>query len=101
MINLDLGKIKDDPTRNALESLQRSINGNDISSSTLKLIEINHSTAVTGESLYHNLGYIPTDIWITKQVGGTITWDWDNATTERIKYTTSGAVIIRLLIGRI
>jgi uncharacterized protein YbjQ (UPF0145 family) len=66
-----------------------------------KLFTIVETGAVTGKELFHGLGFIPTDIIITKEVGGTIIWDYDDFTKERIYYTTSGATEIRALIGRI
>lgn len=98
---LNLSRILDAATRQALETIQDTINAAPVIAGGFKLVSFATTGSVSGGVLIHNLGFIPTDLIETKHVGGAVTWHWESATKTTIKYTTSGAVDIRALIGRI
>lgn len=100
-MELSLSKVKDEPTRQALNSVQDTYNKNELNKGDLRLFTITETGTVTGKEFFHGLGFEPSDIIVTKLVGGPITWDWTRVTTDRIYYTTSGATEVRFLIGRI
>ncbi len=101
MIQIALSTIQDSGTRQALDAVQTALNGNDLTKSDFRLFTVYESAAVTSKEFFHGLGFVPTDIIITRQIGGTITWDFSKFTEDRIYYTTSGAIDLRCLIGRI
>lgn len=100
-MQLPLSTIDDPNTRQALDTVQKTYNGNVLNKGDFKLFTISESGVVTGKELYHGLGFIPTDVLTTKQEGGTVIWDYDRFTTEKAYYTTSGAIELRVLLGRI
>ena len=100
-MELSLSKVKDEATRQALNTVQDTFNQNELHKGDFKLFTIIETGTVTGKEFFHGLGFVPSDIIVTKLVGGPITWDWTRASSERIYYTTSGATEVRFLIGKI
>ena len=49
--------------------------------------------------IYHRLGFIPSDVVITKQVG-TVTFNYSKFTDEFIEVTTTAFSECRFLLGR-
>lgn len=101
MINLRLTNIQDDATRGALESLRDSLNAQELLIGDFKFYTLSTAGAVTGLQFTHNLGFIPQDVIVTRLTGGTVTWNYDSFTKDTVSLTTSGAVNIRFLLGRI
>ncbi len=100
-MNISLSKLSDPGVRQMAEDIQRTYNDNELNLGGFTLFSIYESTAVTNKELRHNLGFVPTDIIITKMMGGEIIFNYDTATESRIYYTTSAATDTRALIGRI
>jgi hypothetical protein len=100
-LNLPLSTVTDTNTRKAFEQVQQEFNNNPLNLSQMRLFRVTETAAVTGKELHHGLGFIPTDIIITKDEGSTVVWDYDRFTKDKIYYTTSGAVDLRILLGRI
>lgn len=62
--------------------------------------ELSFSAAVTNEKVPHNLGFLPSDIFITSQIGaGTITFNQDKTSLTDFDITTTGAVDVRFVAG--
>lgn len=101
MIQISLTDIKDTPTRSALETIRDAHNASELNLGGFKLMTIDLDVAVTEMAIGHKLGFIPTDIIVTKHVGGTVTWNYDSFTKDALSLTTSGAVSLRALVGRI
>jgi len=48
----------------------------------------------------HNLGFLPEDIIVTANTGGTVTFNHQNFTSTNLSITTSGACMVRFFAGR-
>lgn len=65
-----------------------------------RFFEFTFDGAVTGELLGHGLDFKPTDVIQTAVSDGeTVTFNFDDFTTENISVTTSGACTVRCFIG--
>lgn len=100
MLRPNLSRITEEPTRTALEIIQKNIESSDLLKGQFKLFIINIPGTVTNQELFHNMGFIPTDI-ITTRSSGSYTWDYDQFTDQRLFITTTTAISIRCLVGRI
>ena len=69
--------------------------------SDIVLRTIKTDGAVTNLKVPHGLGYTPTDIIETSLNGGTVTWVWNQFSDKDIVITTSAAVDLRFLLGRL
>jgi hypothetical protein len=101
MIELKLTNITDKPTRDALEAIRDTYNASDLNLGPFKFFSLTIPDAVTNLEVFHNLGYVPLDIIETRVTGGTVTWNYDSFTKDKLSLTTSAAVSIRFLAGRI
>lgn len=100
MINLDLGRVEDTYVRKALKDIQDAINDSDIIQARYQMYEIQIRTANSALEIIHNLGFVPTDIIITKSTGSAFTFVWDKFTDQKIVINATGAATIRLYLGR-
>lgn len=69
-----------------------------------KHFELTLDTNVTDANFQHNLGFTPTDVFITFQSGGNITFNYANFDGTNIVYTASGITdgtpgIVRFFLG--
>ena len=55
--------------------------------------------AVTALKIPHNLGFLPKDIIVTSQIGGTATFIYQSFTTQYIVLTTTAAMTVRFFGG--
>lgn len=101
MMNLPLSTVSDINTRDCLRQVQDSLNLNPTTYGQLKLFNISTTGAVTGQEFFHNLGFIPSDILVTKISSGSISFNWASFTKDKIYFTTTAGADIRLLIGRL
>lgn len=79
--------------------IQREFNRKTILQGDLSIFTI-VETALVAKTLYHGLGFIPTEAFIS-QGHGKITFDFTSATDKTINYSTTGAVTARVLLGRL
>lgn len=67
-----------------------------------KFVELTFESAVTNFRYKHFLKFIPKDVIQTSIVGaGAITWNYSLFDREYLDITTTGACVVRALIGRI
>lgn len=97
MLNVDLSKISDPVIRKAIRDIQESLNNIDLLNYKLFIVTI--KTANTKFEIPHNLGYVPTDIIVTK-ASGTYTFLHSDFTKEKLYLSTTGPLEIRFLAGR-
>lgn len=94
MVNLNLDTISDKPTRDALESLVKSLNSMTLLKGTWERLEI---TVVGNKSniiIPHNLKFTPKDIIVTYQkTSGNIDFQYDKFDRKKIVLSVSGAGI--------
>lgn len=102
MIDLKLSQILDTYIRSAFTTLRDSINRTGLSGSNMRFMEIETKGAVTNHVTPHLLGFIPSDIIVTAVRGtGVVTWNYDKFTSTDLHFSTSGAIKIRCLVGKI
>lgn len=101
MIDINLSNIQDINTRYAVESLRDSLNAQDVLNGSFKLYTLSTTGAVTGMDFAHTLGFVPTDVIVTRITGGTVTWSYDSFTKDKLVLSTSGPISVRFLVGRI
>lgn len=101
MINLNLNGVDDVKIRDAFRAIQGVINGSQVVEAGLVMIPIEIKGAVTKMQVAHNLGYVPTDIIVSRSIGATHTFNWELFTNEFLYITTTGAVSLRCFVGRL
>jgi hypothetical protein len=99
-MKLPLSIIQDPQVRQILQQIQNEYNSNPLNRGTIKPFTITESGVVTNKSFFHGLGIVPSDVIITRLKGASITFDFDSATNETIRYTTTGASEAHILLGR-
>lgn len=73
-----------------------------VSNGGFKFFEVSIPTAVTGYQHPHNLGYQPKDvILLHNSTNATVTFNYLAFDKTFIDITTSGATVLRFLLGRI
>lgn len=91
----------DAPARDCLEEVQKAHNENPLNLAGFKLFTITTTGAVSNQVFFHSLGFIPTDIIVTKITAGSVTWGWSSMDKDKLTFTTTAAATIRVLIGSI
>lgn len=67
-----------------------------------RFVELTFTGAVTGYAYRHGLGFLPKDVIQTSLTGaGSLTWNYSSFTKETVSVTTTGACVVRALIGKI
>jgi hypothetical protein len=62
--------------------------------------ELNIPSAVTAQTMNHNLGYLPKDVVVTQVTGvGSVTFLYGKFTNTTFSYSSSGACRVRFFIG--
>lgn len=102
MIKLYSREIEDPFSQDNFKKIEENINGDVISNAQWRFVELTFAGAVTNFLYPHHLNFIPRDILQTSKTGaGSITFNYSNFDTTNIDITTSGACIVRFLLGRI
>ncbi len=99
MIRLHLKQIEDRYLRENFERIQRLFQESPILDGDFKFYEFTIDEATEGYEFYHNLGFFPNDIIITKAIGDTYEIDYEATSDEYIVINTSGPLYIRCFIG--
>jgi hypothetical protein len=100
MINLDVGRIADPFIRKALLDLQNALNDIDFIQARYQMFEINIKGANTAFEVPHNLGFVPTDLVVTRASGSSYSFVWEKFTDQKIVINATGPVLIRIYMGR-
>jgi hypothetical protein len=96
-MKLDFNNLENQTSQRNFEKLQREFDSNPILTGQWKLMTVPAGTSGTIK-LYHKLGFIPSDIVFTKQVG-TFVFDYTKFNEETITVTCTSAEG-RFLVGR-
>lgn len=98
MIDIFADKIKDEPTREALQKLVAAMNSYPWLLGKWFFLEVN---LISGNNtITHQLGFKPVDAILLSQTGtATVTFNYDNFTTNTIQMTASAATKVRILYG--
>lgn len=99
--DLAIESIKDLQVRENFRRLQDLLRANPLVGGVWALRELNIPGAVTNMRVPHGLTFKPTDVWTSRQSGaGALTLNWEKFDRTHLDLTTTGAVQVRLLIGR-
>lgn len=104
MLNLELAKITDPAVRKCLKDIQDTINANEIITARYELLEVEvlNPSGLTSfvYEIPHSLGFIPTDVIVTKQDGASFTFMFNSFKKDKILISATGAVKFRCYLGR-
>lgn len=99
ILNIDLSRITDTATRRAIKDIQDTLNNIDLISARYKMLDITYNQNQRLE-VVHNLGFLPTDIIVTRSTGAGYSFVWEAFTDKILVINTLGAGNIRLYVGR-
>jgi hypothetical protein len=102
MIELKLSDIKDYNTRKSFELLVGLLDRQVILSGDMTLFTLTFTSAVTNFKYPHKLTFTPKDVIPTSTTGaGTLTFNYSKFDATNLDITTTGACVVRCLIGRL
>lgn len=102
MVKLRLEEIKDPATRENFQKLENEFGTNPIFKGSWRFIEITFDDAVAHFKYPHGLGFIPKDKIELSVIGaGDVTWNYDDFDRTNIDVTTTGACVVRALVGKV
>lgn len=97
-----LTEIIDTKLRKILQDLNDDLNNETVIRGNFKLLTIGVNKAETNLLVAHGLKYQPQDVIVTYKSGSnTYTINYDSFDATNISITTTGAMNLRMLIGRI
>ena len=92
-------QIDDIYVRENFEKIQQSFNDLVFTLGDFQFFEFRIEGAQEEYKYYHNLGFTPNDIIVTKAIGSHFEIDYNGVTDEYITFQTTGDVYIRAFIG--
>lgn len=100
-MKLDFNAIENQTSKRNFEKLQREFDINPVLGGEWKLFTASNMTGVSKViTIYHGLGFIPSDIIFTKQIG-TFTFDYTKFTETSLVATIGANSEVRILVGRV
>jgi hypothetical protein len=99
-ISVDLSKVSDPMVRKALRDIQEAINGIEFISAQYKMLDVTINAANSALEIPHSLGFLPTDIIVTKSSGDAYSFIYEKFTDKVILINATGPANIRLYLGR-
>lgn len=101
MLKLFFREISDVFSLENFRRIEKDFNGQIILSANWRPIELTFTGAVTNFKYKHNLKFTPRDIIQTSKTGaGAITWNYTLFDETNLDITTTGALVVRALIGK-
>jgi hypothetical protein len=101
MIKLLVENIENEPTRENFKDLNIELAKNPFLAGNWVFREYTFTQAETGKLFPHGLSFTPKDVIQTSITGaGALTINYGSFTGTDISLTTTGACVVRLLIGR-
>ncbi len=102
MVKLRLEEIKDPATRENFQKLENEFMKSPILKGQWRFIEMTFDDAIANHRYPHGLGFVPKDKIELAVIGpGTITWHYDEFDRTNIQVTTTGACVVRALVGKV
>ena len=100
MISVDFSKVQDPIIRKALKDIQDAINNIEVISAQYKMLDVTIKAANSTFEVPHTLGFVPTDLIVTRASGSAYTFTYDKFTDKVIVINAAGPARIRLYLGR-
>ena len=95
-----LKQITDSILQNILQDLFNDLREDTLQKYNFRFTEVNFTKAET-LNFKHNLNFTPRDILVTSKIGpGSYTINYDKTDGTYISITSTGAVKLRLMVGR-
>jgi hypothetical protein len=91
--------IKDQRVRESIQWMYEYLIAEPMLQGKFQHFEVTTRGAVTALKIPHNLGFMPKDIIVTSQIGGTATFIYQSFTTDDIVLTTTAAMTVRFFGG--
>lgn len=102
MLNLLREQITDPATRENYKRIQSEFDTNPVLLGQLSFRTYTFTQAETAKKLPHGLKFIPQDVIITSQIGaGVATVNYALIDATNLSITTTGACVVRLLLGKL
>lgn len=99
-MRLLLSEIVDPAARENFQKLDQYLVTENVLTSGFKHFELTFTQAETNKRIPHRLGYLPKDLIQTRLTGaGSLTWNYTLFTDEFLDVTTTGACVVRFLLG--
>ena len=93
--------IQDPVVRENFQKLEEETVNALFPSDNWRFVELTFTRAVTGYLYHHGLGFLPKDVIQTSLTGaGSLTWNYTSFTRDTVSITTTGACVVRALIGK-
>jgi hypothetical protein len=100
MLELLQSEIQDQYARENFSRIQALADTNPLVRGQWVMKELTFTGAVTNRKIPHGLSFQPKDVVLTSIRGvGTITLNYDRFDLENLDVTTTGACVVRLLVG--
>jgi hypothetical protein len=94
-------KIEDQATKNAVKKLEDALNEEAILKFGFQYFEFTFAAAATDMEIPHPLKFVPRDVILLSTTNGiTVTFAYDIFTRTHLIATSSGAGVMRCLLGR-
>jgi len=102
MLKLRVDEVKDSVARENFQKLDNEFSQSPILKGTWRFVEITFSGAVANFKYPHGLGFIPKDkIELSVSGPGDLVWNYDDFDRTNIDLTTTGALTVRALVGKV
>lgn len=100
MLDLIIPQVTDAIAQENFKRLQDEHRKNPLTQGQWKLLEFTFGQAETNLKVPHGLNFLPKDIILTSKTGaGSLTINYDKTSATNLDLTTSGACVVRLLLG--
>ena len=102
MLKLLLERVEDKLVQDNLRKVEGYVRELPLTQDNSRVIELTFTGAVTDYLYPHQLKFVPKDALTLRKTGaGAITWNYEDFDRENISVTTTGACVVRALIGTI
>jgi hypothetical protein len=98
-MNLFTKQIDDKYVRQNFEKIEESFNALVFTLGDFEFFEFKIPSAQNKFKLYHNLGFNPNDVLVTKAIGSSFEFDYNGFNDKYLTIKTTGEVYIRCFIG--
>lgn len=99
---LRIDEVKDDAAKENFQKLDAFLKDHPLTKNNWQIVEITFTTATANYSYPHQLGFQPLDVIQTSAIGaGVVEWHNDDFTSSHVYLSTTDAVTVRALIGRL
>lgn len=101
MLELILNQVEDVVARENFQRLQDLAKSDPLLGGVWVKRVLTFTAAVTNEKIAHGLTFVPSDVLVLSKTGaGDITLNYESFDATNLDITTTGACVVRLLVGK-